>query len=53
MVERFVGLDVSQRLTSVCILDEQGKRVWRGKARSGSTSRSTSSKRTARMRQAK
>ena len=31
MVERFVGLDVSQRLTSVCILDEQGKRVWRGK----------------------
>ena len=31
MVERFVGLDVSQRLTSVCILDERGKRVWRGK----------------------
>jgi len=25
MVERFVSLDVSQRLTSVCILDEQGK----------------------------
>jgi transposase len=31
MVERFVGLDVSQRLTSVCVLDERGKRVWRGK----------------------
>jgi transposase len=31
MVEHFVDLDVSQRLTSVCILDEQGKRVWRGK----------------------
>ena len=31
MVERFVGLDVSQRLTSVCILDERGRRVWRGK----------------------
>src|SRR4051812_49906746 len=31
MVERFVGLDVSQRLTSVCILDERGIRVWRGK----------------------
>ena len=31
MVERFVGLDVSQRSTSVCILDAQGKRVWHGK----------------------
>ena len=31
MVECFVGLDVSQRLTSVCILDERGGRVWRGK----------------------
>ena len=31
MVERFVGLDVSQRLTSICILDERGGRVWRGK----------------------
>jgi transposase len=31
MVERFVGLDVSQRSTSVCILDAQGNRVWRGK----------------------
>ena len=31
MVERFVGLDVSQRSTSICILDGQGARVWRGK----------------------
>ena len=31
MVERFVGLDVSQRSTSICILDGQGNRVWRGK----------------------
>src|SRR3712207_6669379 len=31
MAERLVGLDVSQRSTSVCILDGQGKRVWRGK----------------------
>ena len=31
MVERFVGLDVSQRSTSVCILDGQGNRAWRGK----------------------
>jgi transposase len=31
MVERFVGLDVSQRSTSVCILEGQGKRVWCGK----------------------
>jgi hypothetical protein len=27
MVERFVGLDVSQRLTSVCILDEGVVRI--------------------------
>ena len=31
MAERFVGLDISQRSTSVCILDGQGNRVWRGK----------------------
>ena len=31
MVEHFVGLDVSQRSRSVCILDGQGKRVWRGR----------------------
>ena len=31
MVERFVGLDVSQRSTSICILDASGARLWRGK----------------------
>src|ERR671933_1354204 len=31
MAERFVGLDVSQRSTSVCIRDASGRRVWRGK----------------------
>lgn len=27
----FVGLDVSQRLTHLCVVDVDGKRVWRGK----------------------
>ena len=27
----FVGIDVSQRQVSICVLDEQGKRIWRGK----------------------
>ena len=27
---RFVGLDVSQKLTAVCVVDEVGRRVWRG-----------------------
>jgi transposase len=27
----FIGLDVSQRSTSVCIIDEKGKRVCEGK----------------------
>ncbi|PZO46947.1 MAG: hypothetical protein DCF16_18410 [Alphaproteobacteria bacterium] len=27
----FVGLDVSQRLTHLCVVDADGKRVWRGK----------------------
>lgn len=31
---RFVGLDVSQKLTSICVVDDVGRRVWRGK-RSG------------------
>ena len=26
----FVGLDVSQRLTAICIVDETGRRLWRG-----------------------
>ena len=31
---RFVGLDVSQKLTSICIVDETGRRLWRGQCRS-------------------
>jgi transposase len=27
---RFVGLDVSQKLTSVCVVDKTGRRIWRG-----------------------
>ncbi|MER9470620.1 hypothetical protein NKI82_33100 [Mesorhizobium sp. M0482] len=31
MMKHFVGLDVSLDLTSVCVLDEEGAVVWRGK----------------------
>lgn len=31
---RFVGLDVSQKLTSICVVDAAGCRVWRGQCRS-------------------
>jgi transposase len=27
---RFVGLDVSQKLTAICVVDETGGRLWRG-----------------------
>ena len=27
---RFVGLDVSQKLTAICVVDETGRRMWRG-----------------------
>jgi len=27
---QFVGLDVSQKLTSICVVDETGRRLWRG-----------------------
>jgi transposase len=27
---RYVGLDVSQKLTAICIVDETGRRLWRG-----------------------
>lgn len=29
-MEQFVGLDVSQRLTHVCVVDQEGAVVWRG-----------------------
>ncbi|WP_158921389.1 IS110 family transposase [Acidisphaera sp. S103] len=31
---QFVGLDVSQKLTSICVVDETGRRLWRGQCRS-------------------
>jgi transposase len=30
-MEQFVGLDISQVLTHVCVVDAKGKRVWQGK----------------------
>ena len=30
VMARFVGLGVSQKLTSICVVDETGRRVWRG-----------------------
>ena len=30
----FVGLDVSQKLTSICVVDDTGRRVWRGQCAS-------------------
>src|SRR3954468_22721781 len=26
----YVGLDVSQKMTAICVVDEQGRRLWRG-----------------------
>lgn len=33
-MEQFVGLDVSQQLTHVCVVDGEGRVVWRGTCRS-------------------
>jgi ribosomal protein L39E len=30
----FVGLDVSQRMTAICVVDDAGRRVWRGQCAS-------------------
>ena len=27
---RFIGLDVSQKLTAIYVVDETGRRLWRG-----------------------
>jgi transposase len=27
---RYIGLDVSQKLTAICIVDDAGRRLWRG-----------------------
>jgi transposase len=26
----FVGLDVSQKMTAICVVDNVGRRIWRG-----------------------
>jgi transposase len=26
----YIGLDVSQKLTAICIVDDTGRRLWRG-----------------------
>src|ERR1700758_2849766 len=30
----FVGLDVSQRMTAICVVDKDGRRIWRGQCAS-------------------
>lgn len=30
-METYVGLDVSQKVTSVCVVDGAGQRVWQGR----------------------
>jgi len=30
LMTRFVGLDVSQKLTAICVVDETGRKLWRG-----------------------
>ena len=30
----YVGLDVSQKMTAICVVDEVGHRFWRGQCRS-------------------
>jgi hypothetical protein len=33
-MKQYVGVDVSQKETSVCVIDEQGRLVFEGKAKS-------------------
>jgi hypothetical protein len=28
----FVGLDVSQKMTAICVVDNAGRRLWRGRS---------------------
>ncbi len=30
----YVGLDVSQKMTAICVVDDAGRRIWRGQCRS-------------------
>jgi transposase len=29
-MSHFVGLDVSQKITAICVVDKDGRRIWRG-----------------------
>ena len=29
-MSHFVGLDVSQKMTAICVVDKEGRRIWRG-----------------------
>lgn len=31
-MKQYVGLDVSQKVTSVCVVDETGRKIWAGKS---------------------
>jgi hypothetical protein len=31
----YVGLDVSQKMTAICLVDSSGRRVWRGQCTTG------------------
>jgi transposase len=31
---RYVGLDVSQKWTAICVVDDSGRRLWRGQCTS-------------------
>jgi hypothetical protein len=35
-MEQYVGLDVSQKETAICVIDSEGKRMWQGTCRSTS-----------------
>jgi transposase len=30
-MSHFVGLDVSQKMTAICVVDNDGRRIWRGR----------------------
>ena len=42
----YVGLDISQKTTAICVVDEQGKRLWRGVCTTGPELELTPSNRT-------
>lgn len=34
MINHYIGLDVSQMMTSICVVDAEGRRIWRGQCAS-------------------